>query len=324
LTALAMAVAVADPVLVLPLPLLVPAGILIIFHLFVLVIATVAIVWGALLMMRLESYRWAIVASILAMVVPPGFLIGLPVGVWSIWILSRRNVREAFAVSDRVGDKGDLGAAKPFATSADANRESRSGGAVPSRASPLQRRLRRAFLYILPGFILAVLLGPRVFDVSTHNAIIQITVEGQPGDARADEEVQKIVRIFTSWAAEKGGFRPIEHGKDPVRLFFVDGDLGINLVESAPSDRRGPREAHLTVDGPPFRFPFPEGPWRRHVRVYLTEDYGRQPTRELRRLHESLLERIRSDYGDGVQLSIGYSGNYRKERMIKLKEETSR
>ncbi|MBA4148128.1 MAG: protein kinase [Verrucomicrobia bacterium] len=52
--------------------------------------------WGARSMMQLRSYGLCVAASILAIVTPPGFLIGLPFGIWSLIVLSRREVREAF------------------------------------------------------------------------------------------------------------------------------------------------------------------------------------------------------------------------------------
>jgi len=52
-------------------------------------------------MRRLES-RWvAIVASVLAMVISPGNLIGLPLGIWALVVLSRREIREAFRDVER-------------------------------------------------------------------------------------------------------------------------------------------------------------------------------------------------------------------------------
>ena len=52
---------------------------------------------GALRMMRLESYRTAVAASLLAILVTPGNLVGFPVGIWALVVLSRRDVRLGFA-----------------------------------------------------------------------------------------------------------------------------------------------------------------------------------------------------------------------------------
>jgi serine/threonine protein kinase len=51
---------------------------------------------AALRMRRLEGYSAAIIASILAMFVTPGNVIGFPIGVWSLVVLSRREVRQEF------------------------------------------------------------------------------------------------------------------------------------------------------------------------------------------------------------------------------------
>ena len=54
------------------------------------------IIFAALKMQRLEAYRLAMIGSLLAIFVAPGNIIGLPVGIWSLAVLSRLEVREAF------------------------------------------------------------------------------------------------------------------------------------------------------------------------------------------------------------------------------------
>src|ERR1017187_3469449 len=51
---------------------------------------------GGLKMKRLEACGLAIAGAILAILIPPGNLIGLPIGIWALVVLSRREVREAF------------------------------------------------------------------------------------------------------------------------------------------------------------------------------------------------------------------------------------
>ncbi|MCL4789900.1 MAG: serine/threonine protein kinase, partial [Verrucomicrobia bacterium] len=68
------------------------------------------IILAGLRMKRLEAYPLALVGSILAMLVTPGNLIGLPVGIWSLVVLCRREVREAFGGKLPL-DLGVLGAA---------------------------------------------------------------------------------------------------------------------------------------------------------------------------------------------------------------------
>lgn len=54
------------------------------------------VILAGLKMKRLESRRFAIAGSILAMFVSPGNVIGLPIGLWAIYILTRPEVRTAF------------------------------------------------------------------------------------------------------------------------------------------------------------------------------------------------------------------------------------
>jgi predicted Ser/Thr protein kinase len=61
----------------------------------VLILSSVMILAG-LKMKRLEAYPLAIVGSILAILVTPGNVIGLPLGIWALVVLCRREVREAF------------------------------------------------------------------------------------------------------------------------------------------------------------------------------------------------------------------------------------
>ena len=51
---------------------------------------------AGLKMKRLEACGLAIAGAILAILLPPGNLIGLPIGIWALVVLSRREVREAF------------------------------------------------------------------------------------------------------------------------------------------------------------------------------------------------------------------------------------
>ena len=52
-------------------------------------------------MMRLESYGLAIAASILAILISPTNVIGLAIGIWSLVVLNRADVRAAFAERER-------------------------------------------------------------------------------------------------------------------------------------------------------------------------------------------------------------------------------
>ncbi len=51
---------------------------------------------AALKMKRLQAYWLAVVASLLAVIISPSNLIGLPIGIWALVVLSQREVRAAF------------------------------------------------------------------------------------------------------------------------------------------------------------------------------------------------------------------------------------
>lgn len=61
-------------------------------------IAAGLILFGALKMRKLESYGWAMTASILAIIpcVSPCCLIGLPIGIWALVVLSKPEVKSQF------------------------------------------------------------------------------------------------------------------------------------------------------------------------------------------------------------------------------------
>ncbi len=68
---------------------------LVIIPLAALVLSSIMLVAG-LMMKRLAGYGLAIAGAILAILVAPGNLVGLPIGIWALVVLSRREVREAF------------------------------------------------------------------------------------------------------------------------------------------------------------------------------------------------------------------------------------
>ena len=61
-----------------------------------ILIVSSLVIFAALKMKRLQAYGLAIAASILAIIVSPSNLIGLPIGIWALVVLSQRDVREAF------------------------------------------------------------------------------------------------------------------------------------------------------------------------------------------------------------------------------------
>ena len=65
----------------------------------ILALGSALIFFGALKMQRLDSLAWARVASVLAMLVGPVYIVGWPVGIWALVVLSGREVRAAFATA---------------------------------------------------------------------------------------------------------------------------------------------------------------------------------------------------------------------------------
>jgi len=53
-------------------------------------------IFAGLKMVRLEMYPLCLVAAVLAMIVSPANLIGLPIGIWALVVLTRRETRRAF------------------------------------------------------------------------------------------------------------------------------------------------------------------------------------------------------------------------------------
>jgi hypothetical protein len=60
---------------------------------------SVLVLIGGLKMLRFKSRAWAIAAAILAMIFPPLHLIGIPVGIWALVILTQQDVRNAFGLA---------------------------------------------------------------------------------------------------------------------------------------------------------------------------------------------------------------------------------
>jgi len=76
------------------------------------------IIFAALKMMRLEAYPWAVAGSILAMVTTPGNIIGLPIGVWALVVLTSRQVKAAFPRQKRAVDLSRQGKWNGFSPAA--------------------------------------------------------------------------------------------------------------------------------------------------------------------------------------------------------------
>jgi hypothetical protein len=64
--------------------------------LLVLMACSSFMIFAGLKLKALEAYRAAMLGSILSILVSPGNLIGLPVGIWALVTLTRREIKEAF------------------------------------------------------------------------------------------------------------------------------------------------------------------------------------------------------------------------------------
>jgi predicted Ser/Thr protein kinase len=59
---------------------------------------SILVLVAALKMKRLQAYRLAVTVSLLGIFITPGNVIGLPVGIWALVVLSQREVRASFAL----------------------------------------------------------------------------------------------------------------------------------------------------------------------------------------------------------------------------------
>ncbi|HOX55778.1 MAG TPA: serine/threonine-protein kinase [Candidatus Paceibacterota bacterium] len=60
------------------------------------------VIVGGSRMLRLQAYGLSVAVSILAMITPPGCLLGVPFGVWALIVLTKKEVREAFRSGESV------------------------------------------------------------------------------------------------------------------------------------------------------------------------------------------------------------------------------
>jgi tRNA A-37 threonylcarbamoyl transferase component Bud32 len=65
----------------------------------------VFLIFAAIRMKRFQFEGGAIAAGIVAMLIPPANLLGLPIGIWALVVLSRDEVKEAFARKKKVVEK---------------------------------------------------------------------------------------------------------------------------------------------------------------------------------------------------------------------------
>jgi capsular polysaccharide biosynthesis protein len=162
------------------------------------------IIYAALKIQRLEAHGAGLWAGVLAIVVAPGNIVGLPIGVWTLVVLSRREVRAAFSeLSHGPSPPANSGVASP---------------------RPLWHRAAIASLLVgLACFgVLAMvtMLAPR-----TYEAKAKIRVEDDKlSAARSDRELDWMLRDVV-WS-----FR------SPATLDHVAADLDL---QKAWADRFG-------------------------------------------------------------------------------------
>ncbi len=130
-------------------------------------------IYAGLKMMRLEQWRLAVTAGILAVIISPGNLVGFPIGIWALVVLWRREVRDAFGL--RAGVLTSVGPeAKP----------SKAGTpTVPAnQLRPSRCRWKRWSVRIAIGFVLAVIL--RTFFVQAFRAATDAAAPEIPRGSR--------------------------------------------------------------------------------------------------------------------------------------------
>jgi tRNA A-37 threonylcarbamoyl transferase component Bud32 len=112
------------------------------------------IIYGALKIMRLERWSAGVAGGILAMFVAPSNIIGLPIGIWALVVLNRREVRTAFEANRRADDK----TTPPLGEN--------QGRSLRSGMSPLRRGALAGLIVLLITVVLAIgdtLLLPRTY-----------------------------------------------------------------------------------------------------------------------------------------------------------------
>jgi predicted Ser/Thr protein kinase len=169
--------------------------------LFAGLIASSLTMFGALTMMRLEGYGTAVMASILGIVISPGNLVGLPIGIWALVVLSSRHVRAAFAA---IGPSTSLGG-------------SESSPPLWSRGDLAVRWTARVLGLLGFLFVLMFILAEGVPAFWSQPLPVQIELAGM---------VAMMVGLLVGWRLERLGaalivagwlvFAILEHGRPPA------------------------------------------------------------------------------------------------------------
>ena len=124
------------------------------------------IIYGAVKIMRLERWSAGVAGGVLAMFVAPSNIIGLPIGIWALVVLNRREVRAAFEANRQADEK---------TTSPPGDNQGRS---LPSGMSPLRRGALTGFIVFLVILILAI--GDTLLLPRTYVGIALVRMSGPP------------------------------------------------------------------------------------------------------------------------------------------------
>ena len=165
---------------------------------------TALVVVGAVQMWRGKTYALAVVASVLVMIIPPACIVGLPLGVWALLVLSRREVRELF---------GKLYPLSP----PESPQPSRGGGAWKVAAVAVA-----AVLLVLAIPVAALLLKigiPSVHKTGKRAQAIAAAQNAPPATAPAVGFGPVVERVLDSAATQ----RPIKAEPGTFKLTLTNG-----------------------------------------------------------------------------------------------------
>jgi hypothetical protein len=181
------------------------------------------IIFAALKMMRLESRGAALAASVLAILVTPGNIVGLPLGIWALVVLNRREVRTAFA-----GDKTALASAL--------HTPARSHAVWPWIVAAVGMALLVPVVLKTGFYFLSYSpTGEAVRQVSP-NRVLEVRCEGRKADIRAELDDLHDLHLFigsnalgwSSWYAGWTSVTATVEASDQIKL--EDGSMGHGLI----------------------------------------------------------------------------------------------
>ena len=195
-------------------------------------------IFAAIKMKSLQGYGWAIAGSVLAMMISPGNIIGLPIGIWSLVVLSQPNVRAAFG---------------------------------RSRIDHHRSRMRDIVRSLLVGVIVALLLRQFVISVywavndsaspevpkGSYVLVYKLTSTYRPGDivVYRQNDVFNLGRIGHT-GRDENGLLPIERVNQPPRHIAPEAILGRVILNtrgfglSSAASKHEPEPAPTAGSGP--------------------------------------------------------------------------